>query len=74
MEHSQYRHIASQARIGADAVVVPVRGHGQVGCLSDQVKLTRALNEELDKAMKDICQFGNQGAESSRRITEKKLS
>jgi hypothetical protein len=55
-------------------VVVLVRGHDQVGCLSDQVKLTRALNEELDTAMKDICQFGDQGAESSRRITEKKLS
>jgi hypothetical protein len=47
MEHSQYRHIASQARIGADAMVVPVRGHDQVGCLSDQVKLTRALNENV---------------------------
>jgi hypothetical protein len=40
-----------------------------VGCLSDQVKLTRALNEELDQAMKDIRPFGDQEAEASQRIT-----
>jgi hypothetical protein len=55
MEHSQYRHFLSQACEGVDAVVVPAEGHDHVGCLPDQVKLARALNEELDQAMKDIC-------------------
>jgi hypothetical protein len=41
-----------------------------MGCLSNQVKLTCALNEELDQAMKDIHQLGNQGEESRQRITE----
>jgi hypothetical protein len=41
-----------------------------MGCLSNQVKLTCALNEELDQAMKDIHQLGNQGEESKQRITE----
>jgi predicted nucleic acid-binding Zn-ribbon protein len=41
-----------------------------VVCLPDQVRLTHALNEELDQAMRDIRQFGDQGAEVSRRIAE----
>jgi peptidoglycan hydrolase CwlO-like protein len=51
-------------------VVVPVGGRDHMGCLPNQVKLTRALNEELDQAMKDIHLFGNQGAESNQSITE----
>jgi hypothetical protein len=51
-------------------MVLPFEDCNHMGCLPDQVKLTRSLNEELDQAMKDIRQFGNQGAESSRRITE----
>jgi hypothetical protein len=70
MEHSQYRHFSSRAHEGVDVVVGPVGDRDHVGCLSDQVKLTHALNEELDQAMKYICQFGDQGGESSRRITE----
>jgi hypothetical protein len=34
------------------------------------VKLARALNKELDQAMKDICQFDDQEAEVSQRIKE----
>jgi hypothetical protein len=34
------------------------------------VKLTRALNKELDQAMKDICQFDDQEVEVSQRIIE----
>jgi hypothetical protein len=63
-------HFLSRVREGVDAVVVPARGHDCVGCLPDQVKTTRALNEELNQTMKDIRQFGDQGAESSQRITE----
>jgi hypothetical protein len=65
MEHSQYRHFLSRAREGVDAWVVPARGRDHVGCLLDQVKLIRALNKELDHAMKDIHQFGNREAEAS---------
>jgi DNA repair ATPase RecN len=70
MENSQYRHFISQAYEEVDVVVLPAGGHDHVGCLSDQVKLTRALNEELDQAMKDIHQFSDQEVEASRRITE----
>jgi DNA repair ATPase RecN len=70
MENSQYRHFISQAYEEVDVVVLPAGGHDHVGCLSDQVKLTRALNEELDQAMKDIHQFSDQEVEVSRRITE----
>jgi hypothetical protein len=70
MEHSQYQHFLSRAHEGVDVVVLPVGDCDHVGCLSDQVKLTRALNEMLYQAMKDIHQFGNQGAETSPRITE----
>jgi hypothetical protein len=34
------------------------------------VKLTRALNEEPDQAMKGIRQHGDQGEEASRRSIE----
>jgi hypothetical protein len=50
-------------------MVMPIRDRNHVGCLSDQEWLTRALNVELDQAVKEIRQFGDQGAEASRRIT-----
>jgi hypothetical protein len=61
MGHSQYRHFPSQAHKGADTMVLPTGHRDLVRCLSDQVKLTRALNEELDRAMKDIHQLDDQG-------------
>jgi hypothetical protein len=51
-------------------VVFPPEGHDHVGCLPDQVKLTRTLNKELYKAVKEIRQLGDHGEEASRRITE----
>jgi hypothetical protein len=51
-------------------VVLPAEGRDCVGCLSDQVKLTHALNKELNEAMKEICQLGDHGDEASRRITK----
>jgi hypothetical protein len=70
MEHSQYRHFLSRACEGFDIVVLPARGRDHAGCLSDQVKLTHALNKELDQAMKDIHQLGDQGEEAGQRIIE----
>jgi hypothetical protein len=38
--------------------------------MSDQVKLTHALNQELDEALKQIRQLCNHGEEASDRIIE----
>jgi hypothetical protein len=54
MEHSQYRHFSSRAREGANAVVLPAKGHDHIGCIADQVKLTHALDRDLDEATKEI--------------------
>jgi hypothetical protein len=51
-------------------VVLPVGGHDHVGCLLDQVKLTCALNKELNQAMKEIHQQGDHRDEANWRITE----
>jgi hypothetical protein len=55
---------------GIDVVVLPTEGRDCMGCLPDHVKMTRALNKELDEAMKEIRQLGDLGEEASRRITE----
>jgi hypothetical protein len=60
MEHFLYQHFPSRAYEGVDVVVVPAGGRYHMGCLPDQVKLTRASNEELDQAMKHIRQFVDQ--------------
>jgi hypothetical protein len=70
IEHSQYRHFLSWACAGVDAEVVPTGGRDRVGCLPDQVKLTHALNQDLDEAVKDIRQLAGHGEEASWRITE----
>jgi hypothetical protein len=54
MEHSQYRHFPSRAQDGANAVVIPTEGRDHIGCLANQVKLTRALDRDLDEATKEI--------------------
>jgi hypothetical protein len=43
MEHSQYRHFPSQAKEGAEAMVLLAGDHDCIGCFADHVKLTRAL-------------------------------
>jgi hypothetical protein len=65
MEHWQYRHFLSQAREGADAVVIPAEGRDHIGCFANQVNLTRALVRDLDEVMKEIQQLGNHGEEAS---------
>jgi hypothetical protein len=39
-------------------------------CFTDQVKLTRALVQNLDEAVKEVKLLGEHGEESSRKITE----
>jgi hypothetical protein len=41
-----------------------------MGCFTDQVKLTRALVQNLDDAVKEVKRLGEHGEESSRKITE----
>jgi hypothetical protein len=41
-----------------------------MGCFTDQVKLTRALVQNLDKVVKEVKLLGEHGEESSRKITE----
>jgi hypothetical protein len=70
MAHSQYRHFPSQAEEGAGAVILPAGGHDHMGCFIDQVKLTCALVQHLDEAVKEVKLLGEHGKESSRKITE----
>jgi hypothetical protein len=70
MAHSQYRHFPSRAEEGAGAVILPTGGHNHMGCFTNQVKLTRALVQNLDEAVKEVKLLGEHGEESSRKITE----
>jgi hypothetical protein len=54
MAHSQYHHFPSRVEEGAGAVILPARGHDDMGCFTDQVKLTRALVQNLDEAIKEV--------------------
>jgi hypothetical protein len=70
MAHSQYRHFPSRAEEGAGAVILPAGGHDHMGCFTDQVKLTHALVQNLDEAVKEVKLLGEHGDELSRKITE----
>jgi hypothetical protein len=70
MAQSQYRHFPSRAEEGATAVILPARSHDRMGCFIDQVKLTRALVQNLDEAVKEVKLLGEQEEELSQKITE----
>jgi chromosome segregation ATPase len=70
MEQSQYRHFPSRAREGAEAVVMPAGDRDHIGCFADQVKLTRALVQDLDEAVKEVNLVGEHEEESSQKIIE----
>jgi hypothetical protein len=70
IQHSQYRHFLSQAREGAEAMVLPTEGHDRIGCFADQVKLTRALVRDLDEAIKEVKLLGEHGKKASQKIME----
>jgi hypothetical protein len=65
MAHSQYHHFLSRAEEGAGAIILPAGGRDDMGCFTDQVKLTRALVQNLDKAIKEVKLLGEHGEESS---------
>jgi hypothetical protein len=54
MAHSQYLHFLSWIAEGAEAVVLPAGDHDRSGCSTDQVKLTHALVQDLDEAVKVV--------------------
>jgi hypothetical protein len=70
MEHSWYGHFSSRAQKGAKAVVMPAGDRDHIGCFIDQVKLTRALVQELDEVIKEVKLLGEHEEESSQKITE----
>jgi hypothetical protein len=70
MTHSQYRHFLSWAEEGAEAVVLPVRGHDRMGCFTNQLKLTHAFVQDLDEAIKEIKLLGEHEEELNQKITE----
>jgi hypothetical protein len=70
MTHSQNRHFLSRAEEGAEVMILPVGGHDHMGCFTDQVKLTRALVQNLDEAIKEVKQLGEHEEESSQKIIE----
>jgi hypothetical protein len=65
MEQSQYHHFPSRAREGAEAVVMPAGDRDHIGCFVDQVKMTRALVQDLDEAIKEVNLLGEHEEESS---------
>jgi hypothetical protein len=70
MEQSQYYHFPSSAREGAEAVVMPAGDRDNIGCFTDQVKLTWALVWDLDEAVKEVNLLGEHEEESSQKITK----
>jgi hypothetical protein len=70
MTHSQYCHFSSRAEEGAEAMILPARGHDHMGCFTDQVKLTHALVQNLDEAVKEVKLLGEHEEESSQKTIE----
>jgi hypothetical protein len=70
MEHSQCRHFLSHAQEGGEVVVMPAGDPSHIGCFTDQVKLTRALVQDLDEAVNEVKLLGEHEEESSQKIIE----
>jgi peptidoglycan hydrolase CwlO-like protein len=51
-------------------VVMPARDRDHIGCFANQVKLTHALVQDLDEAIKEVNLLGEQEEELSQKITE----
>ncbi len=51
-------------------MMLPVEGHDRTGCFANQVKLTHALVQDIDEAIKEIKLLGEHGEEASRKIVE----
>jgi hypothetical protein len=51
-------------------VVLPAGDHDCMRCFTDQVKLTCALVQDLDEAVKEVKLLGEHEEESSQKISE----
>jgi hypothetical protein len=49
---------------------MPAGDRDHIGCFADQVKLTRALVQDLDEAVKEVNLLGEHEEESSQKITK----
>jgi hypothetical protein len=70
MEDSQYCHFPIRAQEGAQAMVMSAGDSDLTGFFADQVKLTRAMVQNLDKAVKEVKLLGEHGEESCQKITK----
>jgi hypothetical protein len=50
--------------------MMPAGERDHIGCFADQVKLTRALVQDLDEAVRKVNLLGEHEEESSQKITE----
>jgi hypothetical protein len=50
-------------------MILPARGRDHMGCFTEQVKLTRALVQNLDEAVKEVKLLGEHEEESSQKLT-----
>jgi hypothetical protein len=51
-------------------VVMPTGDHDHIGCFTDKVKMTRALVQDHDEAIKEVNLLGEHEEESSQKIIE----
>jgi hypothetical protein len=51
-------------------VVLPTGDHDHIGCFTDQVKLTCAMVQDLDEAVKEVKLLGEHEEESTLKIME----
>jgi predicted nuclease with TOPRIM domain len=51
-------------------MILPAGGRDHMGCFIDQVKLTRALVQNLDEAVMEVKLMGEHEEESSQKVTE----
>jgi hypothetical protein len=70
MAHSQYCHILGRAEEEVNVMVLPAGDHDRIACFTDQVKLTCALVQDLDEAVKEVKLLGEHEEESSQKIME----
>jgi hypothetical protein len=68
--HSEYRHFLKRAEERVEAVVLPAGDHDHIRCFTDQLKLTHALVQDLDEAVKEVKLLGEHEEESSQKITK----
>jgi hypothetical protein len=51
-------------------MVMPMGDRDHIGCFTDQVRLTRALVQDLEEAVKEVNLLGEHEKESSQKIIE----